>query len=98
MESKYLKSFSNGRIRFLVKYCGLKRLSFSVEAALTIEAEIATVIASDNIEMHLKSRSVSNRYLLPIFTAILVCQVVLCTMFYVLFWTFFRAAKLWVVV
>ena len=53
IESKYLKRSSNGRIRFLVKYCGLKRLSSSVEAALTMEAEKATAIASDSIEMHL---------------------------------------------
>ena len=52
-EFKYLKRSSNGRIRFLVKYCGLKRLSSSVEAALTMEAEKATAIASDSIEMPL---------------------------------------------
>ena len=37
-----------------MKYWGLKRLSLSVEAALTMDEEIATAIASDSIEMHLK--------------------------------------------
>ena len=43
----------------------LKRLSFRVESALIMEAEMAIAIASDNIEMHLKIKEVYQiRYLL----------------------------------
>ena len=45
--------------------CRFKRLSFRVESALIMEAEMAIAIASDNIEMHLKIKEVYQiRYLL----------------------------------
>ena len=82
-----------------MKYCGLKRLSLSVEAALTMEAEIATAIASDSIEMHLKIKKCikeetyfrfSRRFR---FVKWYFAQCLLCC-----FGCYFAVAKLWVVV